>query len=142
MAYTKNTWANGDVVTSAKLNNMEQGIYDASEGGRGVLLVTGTYHSEDDYWTIDKTVAEVAEAIESGMNVFLMLDGETEWMPISSWKHDEGDSAEVEFSHVGFFDNTTAVGLDYIHVYLEEGWEGGEDSVDVTFLSKDLSIEE
>ena len=29
MAYEKNTWASGDVVTSAKLNNMENGIGNA-----------------------------------------------------------------------------------------------------------------
>lgn len=28
MAYTKNTWANGDVITKAKLDNIEDGIYD------------------------------------------------------------------------------------------------------------------
>ena len=26
MAYTKNNWARGDVITSAKLNNIETGI--------------------------------------------------------------------------------------------------------------------
>ena len=31
MTYTKNTWANGDVITAAKLNNMEDGI--ATAGG-------------------------------------------------------------------------------------------------------------
>ena len=29
MAYEKNTWQTGDVVTAAKLNNMENGIADA-----------------------------------------------------------------------------------------------------------------
>ena len=29
MAYSKNTWAKGDVVTSAKLNNIETGVKDA-----------------------------------------------------------------------------------------------------------------
>lgn len=35
MAYEKNTWASGDVVTSAKLNNIENGI-----AGGGVLVCT------------------------------------------------------------------------------------------------------
>lgn len=29
MSYTKNTWATGDTITAAKLNNMEDGIADA-----------------------------------------------------------------------------------------------------------------
>lgn len=31
MAYVKTNWETGDVVTSSKLNNMETGIYDATE---------------------------------------------------------------------------------------------------------------
>ena len=37
MAYEKNTWATGDVVTSAKLNHMEDGIADS--GGIATLKV-------------------------------------------------------------------------------------------------------
>lgn len=32
MSYTKNTWKSGDIVTSAKLNNMENGIAAANNG--------------------------------------------------------------------------------------------------------------
>lgn len=28
MAYTKNTWNNGDTITKTKLDNIENGIYD------------------------------------------------------------------------------------------------------------------
>lgn len=31
MAYVKTNWQTGDVITAAKLNNMEGGIYDANE---------------------------------------------------------------------------------------------------------------
>lgn len=40
MAYQKNTWASGDVVTSAKLNKMEQGI-------AGIVLDTDTLPSPE-----------------------------------------------------------------------------------------------
>lgn len=33
MSYTRTTWVNGDVVTAAKLNKMEQGIADAQNSG-------------------------------------------------------------------------------------------------------------
>lgn len=52
MAYTKNTWQTGDVVTSAKLNHMEDGI----AAGGGVLIV----HDVDG--TLDKTWQEIADA--------------------------------------------------------------------------------
>ena len=35
MSYTKNTWANGDVITATKLNHMEDGIEGAGSGGGG-----------------------------------------------------------------------------------------------------------
>lgn len=31
MAYDKQTWANGDVITAAKLNHMEDGIEDGND---------------------------------------------------------------------------------------------------------------
>ena len=43
MAYTKQTWSNGDVITKSKLDHIEDGIYDnvatqSSESG-GVISV-------------------------------------------------------------------------------------------------------
>lgn len=35
MAYTKNQWNTGDVITSTKLSHMEDGIYAANQGGGG-----------------------------------------------------------------------------------------------------------
>lgn len=46
MSYVKNTWANGDVITAAKLNNMEDGIEEA-QGGGGIeydLVIKLNYH--------------------------------------------------------------------------------------------------
>lgn len=54
MAYEKQTWQTGDVVTSAKLNHMEDGIAGA---GGGTLVV-----HDDGSGTLDKTWKEVADA--------------------------------------------------------------------------------
>ncbi len=35
MSYAPTTWANGDTITAQKMNNIEQGIVDASSGGGG-----------------------------------------------------------------------------------------------------------
>ena len=40
MAYEPTNWKSGDVVTSAKLNKLENGVADASEGGAGLPDVT------------------------------------------------------------------------------------------------------
>ena len=63
MSYTKNTWANGDTITAAKLNNMENGIANAGS----VLFCTSTYDGEDYY--LDKTAGEIYEAIIAGTPV-------------------------------------------------------------------------
>lgn len=55
MAYQKNTWASGDVVTSAKLNNIENGI-----AGGGVLVV-----GMDENGTLDHTWQQIHDAVFS-----------------------------------------------------------------------------
>ena len=54
MSYTPTEWKSGDVVTSAKLNKIEQGI--ASAGG---VLIVGVDMAT---MTLDKTYAEIAAA--------------------------------------------------------------------------------
>ena len=57
MAYEPTAWKSGDVVTSAKLNKIEQGIANASSG---LLIVKA---SEDgDTLTLDKTWQEIHDA--------------------------------------------------------------------------------
>lgn len=65
MSYEKQTWQTGDVVTSAKLNHMEDGIAAASSGGGGALVVNVTTVSDDNE-VCDKTAGEMFAAIESG----------------------------------------------------------------------------
>lgn len=72
MAYTKNTWATGDVVTAAKLNHMEDGIAGAGSGGSGggTLLITLTDNGGNP--TVDKTFAEITAAIDDGIMPILI----------------------------------------------------------------------
>jgi hypothetical protein len=63
MSYTKHTWADGELVTAAKMNNIENGIEEASSGG-GVLVV---HVNEND--TFDKTWQEVHDAFSAGVTV-------------------------------------------------------------------------
>lgn len=56
MSYTPNTWQKGDVVTSAKLNNIEQGIANAG----GVLVVNAT--TEGQTTTLDKTWQQIYDS--------------------------------------------------------------------------------
>lgn len=47
MSYTPRTWTSGEVITAAKLNNIEEGISEASQSGGGFDAVVRMYHSND-----------------------------------------------------------------------------------------------
>lgn len=76
MSYTRTIWVNGDVVTAAKLNKMEQGIADANNSGSGGGTSVAVYYATpEDYGavgdgTTDDTNA-LSQAFNSGMPVVL-----------------------------------------------------------------------
>lgn len=63
MAYTKNTWTDGDIVTSEKLNHMEDGVAGAYKmmNVGNVTLFAGTING-----TLDKTWQEIFDAVSAG----------------------------------------------------------------------------
>lgn len=67
MAYTPTEWASGDVVTSAKLNKLEQGV----AGAGGAFIVNAVDYPEDLYYQLDKTWLEIRNALLNGERVIL-----------------------------------------------------------------------
>ena len=59
MSYTPTEWKSGDVVTSAKLNKLEQGVADATGGGGTLEVVAGT-----------TTPNDVMQAFEAGKRIY------------------------------------------------------------------------
>lgn len=49
MAYVKNTWETGDVITAEKLNHMEDGIAGGSEFKIYNMVVNATYNEQTGY---------------------------------------------------------------------------------------------
>lgn len=63
--YTKQTWADGDIITAAKLNHIEQGIVDS--GCKQFLVTVTKEQSLSDYtYTPDHTFDEVMSLINDG----------------------------------------------------------------------------
>lgn len=60
MAYEKQTWKSGDVVTSAKLNHIEDGI----AANNNVMIVNVEYTDVDTY-SADKTYAEMKQRLDN-----------------------------------------------------------------------------
>ena len=87
MAYTKNTWASGDVVTSAKLNNIENGIANS------VLLVSITWDNDTEKYNLDKSYNEIKAVFDAGGYVFgLEIDGTSYYQyPVEYLSYDESD---------------------------------------------------
>lgn len=76
MAYEKQTWTTGDVITQEKLNHMEDGIAGASGGG-GVFVINVSDIDLSNYTAVvDKTYAEAFAAFNDGQP-FLVVE-ETE----------------------------------------------------------------
>lgn len=65
MAYTPKTWGTGDRVRTTDLNHIEQGIANAGSA----LVCTVTYTGQG--YTLDKTVQDIYDALESGTPVFI-----------------------------------------------------------------------
>ena len=70
MAYTKHTWATGEVITAGRLNNMEDGIADAG----GVMVFSETHDEQADLNTLDKTWQEIYDAMAQGKLCVRKLD--------------------------------------------------------------------
>lgn len=72
MAYTPTEWKTGDVVTAAKLNNMENGIASAGGGGGSAMILTANF-SEEHPQLLGATAKEIYDAFTSGTNVIIQL---------------------------------------------------------------------
>jgi hypothetical protein len=54
MAYVEHEWVNGETITAAKMNNIEEGIVEASQSGGGgggnpIIFLTKDLYSGDHY---------------------------------------------------------------------------------------------
>lgn len=76
MSYVKQTWQTGDVVTSAKLNHMEDGIAaGGGSGGGGATIVHVTLNSQM-AGSLDMTAGEILAAAQTGaVNLVESIEG-------------------------------------------------------------------
>ena len=74
MSYTPHTWSNGETITAAKLNAIEQGV--AGAGGASPLLVTVTGTSMD--MEADATYSEAKTAFLAGSSVLFDFSAVTD----------------------------------------------------------------
>ena len=103
MAYEKQTWANGDVITAEKLNHMEDGI---AQGGAFVVHIDLTNQA-----LIGTTYDEINEAFKAGKAIRAI--GHKKTVDIAGMPHEE---------YQGWFagrfnDDGSIVDLDFEFIY-------------------------
>lgn len=71
MAYEPTVWRDGDTITTARLNKLEQGV---AEGG-GTLIANIDFADPTDITsiTVDKNATDVMAAMQAGMVIFCRL---------------------------------------------------------------------
>ena len=70
MAYVPTNWQTGDVVTAEKLNKLENGVMSSG----GSLIVNVALDQATMTATLDKTTADLINAVNDGLSVILKLD--------------------------------------------------------------------
>lgn len=70
MTYTKTVWNSGDIVTSTKLNKIENQLESLSNNG--AFIINGS-NTSDDNGRLDKTFAEIKAAFESGLTCLIKI---------------------------------------------------------------------
>ena len=78
MAYEKQTWVNGDVITAEKMNHMEDGIADAG-GGDTDAFVINVSRDTDKPWIFvsDKSLDEIGTAYIAGKQLEVVFENHT-----------------------------------------------------------------
>lgn len=93
MAYDKNTWKSGDVVTSAKLNNIENGIANCN----GAITAT----KADSRITLSASYNDVISMISTGIVPFTVIEDEgIEVILVCAYYWVEDDTYDVSFSEI------------------------------------------
>ena len=107
MAYTPTVWETGDVITAAKLNNMEQGIEDA------FVAPEVTAADQGKVLTVDSS-GEWASAAPDADTDVLIIEGDlnvSEQMAFQSFNITRGDPDDIpNYKHVEIHANIVAAG--------------------------------
>lgn len=120
MSYVAHNWTDGETITAAKLNNIENGIDEASQSGGGAVQVGYTF--SDGTFTLDKTWQDVYDGMVAGNTFIVILDPDdfTGW-GMSSRVAIITELSEYNSSYsarVGDYMYSAASSTDYLSLYI------------------------
>lgn len=96
MSYNKTNWQTGDIVTADKLNNIENGIENASIGP----LIVEAEIEQGQPVGIDKSYNELFAAVSAGRNIILLMNtpmGEAKALTTCNLMHGEIEPGEESY---------------------------------------------
>lgn len=95
MSYEPTVWKTGDIVSSEKLNKLEEGVAGAGSGsGPNVVRVNISFDETD--IAADLTVSQIIEACKSQNTVVIGKFG-TQSAFVCDWLEDPDDGNRVDF---------------------------------------------
>ena len=113
MSYTPTEWKSGDVVTSAKLNKLEQGVADA--GGGLIVNVSLTYDETSDsvvVSNVEETIDEILAAIAEGQSVEMHVAR-------SDYEQDPHTDFEVYHCVDAYTGDAESIAIDFEEIYIQ-----------------------
>lgn len=138
MAYTPTEWQSGDIVTSAKLNKIENGI--ASAGGGGVMYVTITDEvvEGETVYSADKTVDEIITAVNSGKDVRAIFAGV--YCYLLDCVEDSGIKTTEFSSTTAILDEGSTTTAILTSIFISMNNEGSGDVIDVQQFTGEITL--
>ena len=124
MTYTKQTWTDGSLatpLTGARLNNMEQGIFDAGTGGANrptMFDLMGIYNVKDYGCAVDN-VTNDGSAFQSLLNTVGLAGGGVIYIPPGTLYHNVAGSSQGAI-YVRY-NNITVIGAGRDHSKIRTG---------------------
>ena len=101
-SYTPTTWVTGDTITATKLNNLEQGIQNATNTNK-LYLCTDTND------TLDRTYNNIKNALLANKNIFLVKTINNQTIYSRLLRLDKTSNYYyAEFFNVGEYQSTSA----------------------------------
>ena len=129
MAYTKQTWQTGEVITADKLNYMEDGI--AESPNITVVHFIIDYEQSPVAVTADKTFSELKTAIENGVVILgVDADGQTYTTSVI-YTNNMFDCISFYMVNCELSDNEIIAGLSYQYIIMSN-----DNHITYNFLKK------
>lgn len=127
MSYNKTTWSDGDVITAEKLNNLENGVEEASSGEKLMKIDIEITNGAETQVTVSKTFSELKS---------LMTENTVQIPVIISQKIANANIICEYYGYITFNNGKNTINIDYEYTAYRYG--GSEE---IYFYKKTITVD-